>query len=61
MVYLIYVKLPEKKRWYPISGGNITYNLIHAEMWVSKETADNACASLIKNNPDIQFEVRAKQ
>lgn len=58
MKYAIYVKLPEKKRWYALSGGNITTKRIYAEMWDSKEIANKACASLIKNNSDMQFEVR---
>ncbi len=58
MNYRIYVKLPEKKRWYPISGGGIAHNLIYAEMWDCKERADMCCASLTKTNPDMLFEVR---
>lgn len=58
MKYAIYVKLPEKKRWYPLSGGNITYNLIYAEMWEEKMMAECVCASLANNNPDMKFEVR---
>lgn len=59
MNFRIYVKLPEKKRWYAISGGDITTKLIYAEMWNDKEIADKACESLIKTNPDLKFEVRA--
>jgi len=57
-MYRIYVKYPENKRWYAISGGGITKNLIYAEMWDSQENADKACVSLTNNNPDMLFQVR---
>lgn len=58
MKYAIYVKLPEKKRWYALSGGNITNKLIHAELWAEKEIAEKVCKSLQSINDDMKFEVR---
>ncbi len=58
MKYAIYVKLPEKKRWYALSGGNITNKLIHAELWAEKEIAMKVCQSLSSINPEMLFQVR---
>ncbi len=58
MSYAIYCKLPDKKKWYPISGGNITTKLFYAEIWNEKERAEKCCESLTKTNTDLKFEVR---
>lgn len=58
MKYAIYVKFPEAKRAYPLSGQGITKKLIYAEMWDSLEIAHKACESLTAQNDGMTFEVR---
>ena len=60
MVYRIYAKHKDDKRFGPLGSGGIVGNLIHAYFWNEDqlEFVQKELNILIEDNPDFSFEIR---
>jgi len=61
--YHIYTKIPGRKQFRPMSGGTITFNLIHADIFEirdqsEKKDFEDYLTDLRLTNPRHRFEAR---
>jgi hypothetical protein len=58
MNYAIYGKTKAMKQYRPLSGNTFCINLIHAELFETKQKAELCLQQLKEHNPNIQWKIK---